>query len=82
VSLIIQLHKLAGGILVRFDEFLAEFEWLVEGGVSMVMACTILGRKPRSVEKLFYRHGLPDLARALAAEIAWPNVPGVARRDR
>jgi len=60
----------------RGEEFIEEFIWLTENGMSMIMASQLLGRKPEASERYFHRYGRGDLASGLRAEMAWPNIPG------
>ncbi len=60
----------------RGVEFIEEFEWLIQNGMSMIMASELLGRKPEASERYFYRYGRGDLASGLRGEMAWPNIPG------
>jgi len=60
------------------DEFIEEVRWLTENGMSMLLACELLGRKPENAERMFWRYGVGDLAKALHSERAWPNKVGGA----
>jgi hypothetical protein len=57
---------------MKAAEVLAEYEWLVEGGWSPLMACRILGRRADSMARLAYRQGRVDIARKLDRK-EWRN---------
>jgi hypothetical protein len=60
----------------RGVEFIEEFEWLTENGMSMIMASQLLGRRPEASERYFHRYNRHDLASGLRGEMSWPNIPG------
>jgi hypothetical protein len=44
------------------DEWITEFEWLLDNGSSVFMACEALGKNLASAERFLYRHNRHDLA--------------------
>ena len=50
------------------EEFLEEFLWLAEGGVSLMMICEILNMDPLAVSRRLYRYGRKDYASKILSE--------------
>ena len=46
-------------------EVIEEYEWLISNGVSPLLACEALGRKPVALARMFWRYDRRDLCSGL-----------------
>jgi hypothetical protein len=52
---------------VSWEDFIEDYRWLVDGGVHPLLACEVIGIKPKTAEKKLYRSGEFVLANQLSS---------------
>lgn len=58
---------------IKFAERVEEYLWLINNGVSPVLAVEQVDRKPDTMSRLLYRKGFADEAAELARDAKWPG---------
>jgi len=61
------------GKQMKSAERVEEYLWLVNNGVSPVLAVQQLERKPDTMSRLLYRQGFSEEAAELAKDAKWPG---------